>query len=78
MSAAKNKVENWDVMKTLWTVSTKWVWGLFPQGVKWPWPEVNHPPTTTAKVQNEWNYSPTCFNGMDRGNFTFNFVTYEV
>jgi len=50
-----------DIMKILYTNFTKWAWRLSPQGVKWPWPEVNHPPTSTAKVQNEWNYSPTCF-----------------
>jgi hypothetical protein len=53
-------------------------WGLFLQGVKWPWHDINHPPTSNAKVQNEWNYSPTCFNGMDTSNFTFTFVTYDV
>ena len=30
---------------------------LFPRGVKWPWSEVDHSPSS-AEVENEWSYSP--------------------
>jgi hypothetical protein len=66
-----------EIQRMLCPVSTQWVLKAVSPGAKWPWHDVNHSPASSAEVKNEWNYYPICLNGMDRGNFTFTFVTFE-
>ena len=53
---------------------SQWVWSFLSLGVKWPVCEIDHSPTSSAKVKNEWIFTsapPICLQGMHRNNYTF-------
>jgi len=52
-------------------------------GVRWVGRDIDHSPSSSAEVKNEWSYtstSPICLHGMDRENFNFylKFITVAV
>jgi hypothetical protein len=51
----------------------QWAWGFFPGGgVMWLGHEVNLSTPSSARVKNEWSYtpaSPICLHGVDRDSF---------
>jgi hypothetical protein len=58
----------------------QWVLGSFPK-VKWPGPEVDYWPPSSAEVRNEWNCTyttPVWIHGIDTDNFTLFITEFQV
>jgi hypothetical protein len=49
-----------------------WIPGFLPC-VKWPGREVDHAPSSSSDIKNEWSYTsapPVCLQGVDRDSYT--------